>query len=103
MIIFNKYRVTNIKRFRLFLIISTFLLSFSIFMILFSCTKVYSANNTTIYDTIIVREGDTLWGIARCYNNKCSNMNKFIYEIKVANKLDDCIIYPGQELIIPID
>ncbi|QSX06514.1 LysM peptidoglycan-binding domain-containing protein [Sedimentibacter sp. zth1] len=101
MIILNKYRVTNMNRFKAFIFTSVLIISFIIFLLLSSLTKAYSTNNI-IYDTVYVEKGDTIWQIASKYNCKLS-MDEFIYNIREANNLSDCTIYPGQELLIPID
>lgn len=54
------------------------------------------------YITVIVRSGDTLWDIASEYTGNNKDVRETIYNIKKANNLDDVIIMPGQELIIPV-
>lgn len=51
---------------------------------------------------IIVEEGDSIWNIAKPYYNGKSDYRDLIYNIKKINELDQYIIYPGQEIIIPL-
>lgn len=88
-------RIVNFPRFILSMSIIVCIVSFIISMV---TTQVFSAEPTK-YDTIIVSEGDTLWSIALDLEG---NIDKNIYEIKKANKLNSSIIYVGQELLIPI-
>lgn len=62
--------------------------------------KVKQKNN---YMTIVVYPGETLWEIASNNNTKGIDIRKLIYIIKKANGLESANIYPGQELIIPIN
>lgn len=55
------------------------------------------------YEEITVREGDSLWSIARQYNNsKEMEEEDFIMWIQKENKLHSVKILPGDTLVIPI-
>lgn len=55
------------------------------------------------YRLISVREGDSLWKIASRYQQQAGmEVPRLIDEIKRMNQLDSPIIFPGQELFIPI-
>ncbi len=99
-ILFNKYRVTNIKRFKTFIILSSLTISFIVFLILSSFTQVYSANIIT-FDNVYVQTGDTLWEIAAKYDNNL-RIDEFIHKIEKLNDIENGKIYPGDTLIIPI-
>lgn len=100
MIILNRYRITNIKRFRTFMFLSVLTISIVLFLILSSFTKVYSSNNIT-YDSVYVESGDTLWKIASSYDNHL-RIDEFIYKIEKLNNINNGEIYPGDTLLIPI-
>lgn len=51
--------------------------------------------------TYVVDTGDTLWSIAAEYAEG-RDIRKVIYEIKYINGLRTSMIYPGQELRIPL-
>lgn len=99
MLIFNNYKIVNIKRFKIFLVISIFLISLIVFM-LFSIITVYPENIEN-YEYIQIKSGDTLWNIASKYNNKVE-IRKFTFIIMEKNNLKDCMIYPGDIIKIPI-
>ncbi len=100
MIILNRYRITNMKKFKTFIFLSVLTISFILFLILSSFTKVYSTNIIT-YDRVYVESGDTLWQIASSYDNHL-RIDEFIYKIEKLNNIENGKIYPGDTLLIPI-
>lgn len=54
------------------------------------------------YIKVTVEEGDTIWNIAKPYYDGKSDYRDLIYNIKEINELDQYIIFPGQEIIIPL-
>lgn len=99
MIILNRYRVTNIKRFRTFIFSLVLIVSLIIFMII-STTKVYSANALK-FESVYVEKGDSLWKIASQYNNNL-RIDDFIHTIEKLNNIKNSEIYPGDILLIPV-
>ncbi len=99
MVIFNKYRVTNMNRFRAFIFILVLIISLITFMII-STTKVYSANIIK-YETVYVEAGDSLWKIASQYNNN-QRIDNYIRTIEKLNNIENSKIFPGDVLLIPI-
>jgi len=53
------------------------------------------------YMILVVSKGDTLWDIAGKHRGG-ENTQKVLYEIMRLNKIDNPIIFPGQELKIPL-
>ncbi len=100
MIILNRYRITNMKKFKTFIFLSVLTISFILFLILSSFTKVYSTNIIT-YDRVYVESGETLWQIASSYDNRL-RIDEFIYNIEKLNNIENGKIYPGDTLLIPI-
>lgn len=99
MIILNRYKVTNIKKFRSFIFFLVLVVSLITFMII-SSTTVYSANILK-FESVYVEEGDNLWKIASRFNNNL-RMDEFIHEIERLNSIENSRIYPGDTLVIPI-
>ncbi|MEN6412668.1 MAG: LysM domain-containing protein [Veillonellales bacterium] len=59
--------------------------------------------DTTTYETVYVKPGDTVWQIAAKYTTDKDDIRKLIYEIRQINKLDNnAKVYPGQTLKVPI-
>ena len=76
---------------------------FIIFVIIISLfsmvtTKVFSFQEPQ-YSEITVSYGDTLWSIAKKLDG---NINENIFNIQKINNLENCNIYEGQTLLIPI-
>ena len=99
MIIFNKYKVTNMKKFKRF----TFLLILSVSILLFTFMATLNAYSKDIpqFDYINVKEGDTLWSIASGYSEK-TEIRELIYIISKENNIQDALIYPGDTIRVPL-
>lgn len=85
----------NRKRFAAFI---SCILIISIFMIFTSTVYSYK---TQQFETVKVKQGDTLWGIADKYGNN-TDIRKLVYDIKIANNLSNSEIIAGTELKIPL-
>ena len=77
-----------------------------VFLIIFSLVttpiiKPISSTNNDFYNksTYIVTKGDSLWGIGIKFGK--SNIEKFLYETKKVNNLENSEIFEDQILIIP--
>lgn len=75
-------------------------ISVVIFLLLFINFASYGSK-TLIVEKIIVKKGDTLWSIARNYNNRNDDLRKIINKIKKVNSLESVILQPGQEIKVP--
>jgi hypothetical protein len=55
------------------------------------------------YETHLVHQGETIWGIAKEYNPNYENMNAVIYELLKVNDINSLdLIYPGDFILVPI-
>ena len=100
MIILNKYKVTDINKFKRFMFLAILLISFISFT-LFSTYKAYS-KDILQFDYITIHNGDTLWSIASNYSvNK--DIREVIYNISKINNINDAVIYPGDIIKIPLN
>lgn len=100
MIIFSRYKVNNLKRFKRFIFISVLIVSI-LFFASMSTLKAYS-KDIPQFDYINVKEGDTLWSIASCYTGN-KEIREVIFEISEANHIHDASIYPGDIIKIPLN
>lgn len=50
----------------------------------------------------VVASGETLWEIAGRYREPDEDIRDVVARIREANDLNQCTIYPGQDLFIPI-
>ena len=54
------------------------------------------------YISVIVRSGDTLWGIASTYLDTSKDIRELVREIRILNGIDPGSIYPGQIIKVPV-
>lgn len=71
-----------------------------IFLLLFINLVSYGSK-TLVMEKVIVKKGDTLWSIARNYNDRNDDLRKIVNKIKKANSLESVILQPGQEIKVP--
>lgn len=100
MIIFNKYKVTNMKKFKKFMFVS--ILSVSMFIFTFTATLNAYSKDIPQFDFISVQEGDTLWSIASSYSGNVE-IRELIYNITKENNIQNSSIYPGDIIRIPLN
>ncbi|WP_077367578.1 cell division suppressor protein YneA [Anaerosalibacter sp. Marseille-P3206] len=97
----KKIRIANKKR---FIVSILFIISISLIItiILTSKNKVYSSKYEKKYVEVTIKRGDTLWSIA--LNNKPENYDtrEIVYEIMMANNLEDSNLNPGDVIKVPI-
>lgn len=53
-------------------------------------------------EEVIVKNGDTLWNLARQYYDSKTDLRKVIHEIKDINDLTNSNLKPGQKIKIPL-
>lgn len=82
------------------------ILYMAVIFIIFSLTTILligsNVNNTDKYRLVTVKKGDNLWNIAKKHVDDGSDIRRFVWQIKRENKLSSSLIYPGQELKIPL-
>ncbi|MDP3387467.1 MAG: LysM peptidoglycan-binding domain-containing protein [Eubacteriales bacterium] len=98
MIVLGKYKVVNYKRFRSFVMVSAILAVLTASVLIYNITA-FSVNCNTFIE-IPVRDGDTIWNIAREYGTSDS-IRQDVYTIMKLNNIEDGMIYPGQVIIVP--
>ncbi len=84
--------------------------SYAIFLIILSCVLAFilSLRFTSGPDEdflmITVSEGDSLWKISNQFSDQHALSNKeFVKWVKLHNDLEEDQIFPGEELIIPVN
>jgi len=60
------------------------------------------ADEAVVYDNVVVKSGDTLWGIASGYTDPSKDIRKTISEICAVNDIKAGAIYPGQVIKVPV-
>ncbi|MBE7033324.1 MAG: LysM peptidoglycan-binding domain-containing protein [Ruminococcaceae bacterium] len=60
-------------------------------------------NEKYIIVSVTVQPGDTLWSIAKEYKPDGKDLREFVYEIADNNGIDDCNIYCGQTIYVPVE
>lgn len=92
----KRYVLKNPKRFCLFIMIVTIIITCSLLI-----STVNGADSGPSYITVTVEEGDTLWGIAKKYNKE-GDIRKYIHKIREMNGLSGSILIEGEEIKIPV-
>jgi hypothetical protein len=100
MIILNKYKVTDIKKFKRFMFLTILLIS----MIAFTSILTLNAYSKDIpqFDYIRVQQGDSLWSIAKNYAGS-KDIREIIYKISEINNIHNNSIHPGDIIKIPLN
>lgn len=100
MIILNRYKVTDLQKFKRFMFISILLISILVFASM-ATLKAYS-KDIPQFDYIDVKEGDTLWSIASDYSDN-KEIREVIFEISQTNHIQNASIYPGDIIKVPLN
>lgn len=100
MIILNKYKVTNVNKFKRFMFLTILLIS----IIGFTSILTLNAYSKDIpqFDYVSVQQGDTLWSIASDYAGS-KDIREVIYEISELNNIHNSPIYVGDTIKIPLN
>jgi cell division protein YceG involved in septum cleavage len=84
--------------------------SYAILLIILSCVLTvilsfrFNSNVEEKFITITVSEGDSLWNISNQYSEQHTySNNEFISWVKQHNEIEGDRIYPGDEIIIPVN
>jgi LysM repeat protein len=84
--------------------------SYAILLIILSCAVAFilslrfNADVEEKFLTITVSEGDSLWKISNHYSDQHSYSNdEFVSWVKQHNEIDGDRIYPGEEIVIPVN
>ncbi|MBO4235157.1 MAG: LysM peptidoglycan-binding domain-containing protein [Firmicutes bacterium] len=97
---FKKYRIVSKVRFSLFIIVALVVIIGS--MSMFFRPTYVSGSTEMVYETVVVKSGETLWEIASRYIDDKTDIRMFIYDISKINNLTDSQIVSGQEILIPM-
>ena len=100
MIILNKYKVSNVKKFKRFMFLILFLIS----IIAFTSITTINAYSKDIpqFDYVRVQQGDSLWSIASVYADR-KDIRQVIYEISKLNNIHNNPIHIGDIIKIPLN
>jgi nucleoid-associated protein YgaU len=95
----KKIRVVN--KFRL--ILAVLLLAIVMVFLSTSLIQIAKGQERPVYETYIVKKGDTLWNIARFYSSDEVDIRDVIFDISMHNDISgNEHIYPNQRLEIPV-
>lgn len=100
MVILNRYKVTDIKKFKRFMFLTILLTSIIIFTSILTF-KAYS-KDIPKFDYISIQAGDTLWSIAKNYSDN-KDIREVIYNISELNNIHNTPIQPGDIIKIPLN
>lgn len=101
MIILNRYKVTDLRKFKRFMFISILFISILVFASM-ATLNAYS-KDIPQYNYITVEEGDTLWSIASNYaDSSHTDIRELVYLISNENDIYNASIYPGDVIKVPM-
>ena len=100
MVIFNKYKVTDINKFKRFMCLTVLIISIIVFTS-FSTMKAYS-KDIPQFDYVSVEQGDTIWSIAKAYAGS-KDIRQVVYEISELNNIHNNPIHIGDIIQIPLN
>ena len=94
----RKQNVTQKTNRQIAFIFITFIL---LFIIIGSITaKGNSTENTVLYKSVLVQDGDTFWTIAKEYNNLDIDNDDYIEKLQQMNKTSGHDIRPGDYVVV---
>ncbi len=82
---------------------------FGLILLLISITTLFSlkalkpANENSVTLKVKVKNGDSLWKIARRYSSGQEDLQKVVFKIKEINSKDSNLIYPGETILVPCE
>jgi nucleoid-associated protein YgaU len=60
------------------------------------------ASEKPVYESVVVRSGDTIWGLAEAYGDDSRSIRSLVNEICAVNDVAAGDLYPGQVMRIPV-
>lgn len=97
----KRYRIRSKSRFFIFITFTLAILAIIVVSIITS-SGAYSMQSAYETEHYWVKQGDTLWDIAREFSPDGYDIRKMIYKIKEQNNMDTSMIYEGSKLEIPL-
>ncbi|OUM98083.1 MAG: hypothetical protein BAA04_07555 [Firmicutes bacterium ZCTH02-B6] len=74
-------------------------------LVLLLMTHVFSQTLTPVeqqFVDVVVRQGETLWQIAKRHAEPGADPRQLVEQIRVANGLESAVVRPGQVLKVPV-
>ena len=92
----RRYTLKNRKRFYIFVIAMTVLLS-----CMFLAATVNGADTNKTFTNVTIEKGDTLWDLAKEYSDG-GDIRNYIHEIQKVNNLTNGDIFAGDVIKMPV-
>jgi uncharacterized membrane protein len=92
----RRYRLKNRKRFYMFMMVLTVLVTVIVF-----ASVVNGADSHSEFEMITVKRGDTLWDLAEERSNG-TDIRRYIEKVKKMNDMTDSSVYEGDTLKMPV-
>lgn len=97
----RQLKIVNQKRFMLSMIVIMITLFFLISNVFAVVNKVEEYEEQK-YKEVVIKNGDTIWELAREYGPKNVDVRKTVHEIGRINDLHNYDVFPGQMVKIPV-
>lgn len=96
----RRLRIANKRRF--ITVISAMIFILGVILSSAAMLLVTSAEAPVVWKEITVKEGDTLWAIAKTVSSESEDVRLKIHTIIDANSLAGAVIHPGETLKVPV-
>jgi hypothetical protein len=93
--------VQRIKRLRKGRCVVMLVLLMAITVLAGGLLKATAADEGRLMQSVVVKQGDTLWSLVEKNYDYRGDIRNAIYEVRRINNLQDTLIVPGQLLYIP--
>lgn len=98
----SRKQLSRRKFYRIAFLVFFTLVLFSIIFITKTAAAERNTNRTKMVTSIQIKNGDTLWSIAKSYmSDEYDNIEDYIDEIKTSNGLASDTIHAGNYIIVP--
>lgn len=95
-----KFRIKDRKKFNRFIFITMMFITILTYTLVSLTSSYFVEGKTVASNSIIVKQGDTLWSIASNIDSR-RDVREIVYDIQKLNKINGSNLYPGEKLYIP--
>ena len=95
-----KLRIKDRKKFERFIFITMIIFVFITYVLVSLTTTYFVEGKSISNNSIIVKQGDTLWSIAEKIDSR-RDIREIVFDIQQLNKMSNSNLHPGEKIYIP--